>query len=64
MSIKGGGGVEGNRTPDLLIANEALYQLSYNPALAGGGTMLRTARLSQAAAAGEIVAVARTQGHR
>ena len=30
---QGGGGVEGNRTPDLLIANEALYQLSYNPAL-------------------------------
>ena len=27
------GGVEGNRTPDLLIANEALYQLSYDPAL-------------------------------
>jgi YggT family protein len=32
---QGGGGVEGNRTPDLLIANEALYQLSYNPALQG-----------------------------
>ena len=26
-----GGGAEGNRTPDLLIANEALYQLSYSP---------------------------------
>jgi hypothetical protein len=25
------GGVEGSRTPDLLIANETLYQLSYNP---------------------------------
>ncbi len=25
------GGVEGNRTPDLLIANETLYQLSYDP---------------------------------
>ena len=25
------GGAEGNRTPDLLIANEALYQLSYSP---------------------------------
>ena len=25
------GGAEGNRTPDLLIANEALYQLSYGP---------------------------------
>ena len=32
---QGVGGVEGNRTPDLLIANEALYQLSYNPALQG-----------------------------
>ena len=26
-----GGGAEGNRTPDLLIANEALSQLSYSP---------------------------------
>ena len=26
-----GGGAEGNRTPDLLIANETLYQLSYDP---------------------------------
>ena len=26
-----GGGAEGNRTPDLLIANEALSQLSYGP---------------------------------
>ena len=25
------GGAEGSRTPDLLIANETLYQLSYNP---------------------------------
>ena len=25
------GGVEGSRTPDLLIANETLYQLSYDP---------------------------------
>src|SRR5262245_14915587 len=25
------GGAEGNRTPDLLIANEALSQLSYGP---------------------------------
>ena len=29
--IAGGGGAEGNRTPDLLIANEALSQLSYSP---------------------------------
>ena len=27
----GGGGAEGIRTPDLLIANETLYQLSYGP---------------------------------
>jgi hypothetical protein len=27
-----GGGAEGNRTPDLLIANEALSHLSYSPA--------------------------------
>ena len=27
----GGGGAEGIRTPDLLIANETLYQLSYTP---------------------------------
>ena len=26
------GGAEGSRTPDLLIANETLYQLSYDPA--------------------------------
>ena len=26
-----GGGAEGNRTPDLLIANEALSHLSYSP---------------------------------
>ena len=25
------GGAEGRRTPDLLIANETLYQLSYDP---------------------------------
>ena len=25
------GGAEGSRTPDLLIANETLYQLSYTP---------------------------------
>jgi hypothetical protein len=26
------GGAEGNRTPDPVIANDALYQLSYGPA--------------------------------
>ena len=29
----GSGGAEGNRTPDLLIANEALSHLSYSPAV-------------------------------
>ncbi len=29
------GGAEGNRTPDLLIANETLYQLSYDPSQSG-----------------------------
>ena len=28
---RNGGGAEGNRTPDLLIANEALSHLSYSP---------------------------------
>jgi hypothetical protein len=32
MAAKAGGGAEGGRTPDLLIANEALSQLSYGPA--------------------------------
>jgi hypothetical protein len=31
MHTGDGGGAEGNRTPDLLIANEALSQLSYSP---------------------------------
>ena len=31
-----GGGAEGDRTPDLLIANEALSQLSYGPATSPG----------------------------
>jgi hypothetical protein len=31
MDTGDGGGAEGNRTPDLLIANEALSQLSYSP---------------------------------
>jgi hypothetical protein len=29
----GPGGAVGNRTPDLVIANDALYQLSYSPNL-------------------------------
>ncbi len=32
--VFGAGGAEGIRTPDLLIANETLYQLSYDPSLA------------------------------
>ena len=40
-----GGGAEGNRTPALLIANEALSQLSYSPiagpdAIAQGALMM------------------------
>ena len=31
------GGAEGNRTPDLVIANDALSQLSYGPFHMGGG---------------------------
>lgn len=29
--MKTPGGAEGSRTPDLVIANDALYQLSYGP---------------------------------
>ena len=32
---RGNGGAEGNRTPDLIIANDALSQLSYSPAPGG-----------------------------
>ena len=32
------GGAEGSRTPDLLIANETLYQLSYDPIHEPGNT--------------------------
>src|SRR6478609_2870068 len=31
MAAAKDGGAEGSRTPDLLIANETLYQLSYDP---------------------------------
>jgi hypothetical protein len=31
VKFAGFGGAEGDRTPDLLIANEALSQLSYGP---------------------------------
>ena len=32
---QGFGGAEGSRTPDLVIANDALYQLSYGPGSSG-----------------------------
>ena len=38
------GGAEGNRTPDLIIANDALYQLSYSPASVGRALTLAAAR--------------------
>lgn len=31
MMIKKNGGADGNQTHDLIIANDALYQLSYSP---------------------------------
>ena len=31
LEKQGLGGAEGSRTPDLVIANDALYQLSYGP---------------------------------
>ena len=31
INCQGDGGAEGSRTPDLVIANDALYQLSYGP---------------------------------
>src|SRR5213594_1532415 len=34
------GGAEGSRTPDLLIANETLYQLSYDPAHHTSGAIM------------------------
>jgi hypothetical protein len=37
------GGAEGGRTPDLLIANEALSQLSYGPALSCGARQVESA---------------------
>ena len=32
QALRSDGGAEGNRTPDLIIANDALSQLSYSPA--------------------------------
>ena len=40
--LEGFGGVEGDRTPDLVIANDALSQLSYDPnAVLSGGFRAR-----------------------
>ena len=39
-----GGGAEGNRTPDLLIANEALSQLSYSPIAGYAATLTDAGR--------------------
>jgi hypothetical protein len=43
--VKKGGGAEGDRTPDLLIANEALSQLSYGPRTATGCARWRVAAI-------------------
>ena len=39
------GGAEGDRTPDLVIANDALSQLSYGPSSVAGSGPVRRARL-------------------
>src|SRR5690606_25175526 len=38
------GGAEGSRTPDLVIANDALYQLSYGPPIPTAGRFQARAR--------------------
>jgi len=43
------GGDEGIRTPDLLVANEALYQLSYIPSRCVAAHLFKNSLLSQAA---------------
>src|SRR5579872_6179130 len=57
------GGAEGSRTPDLLIANEALYQLSYGPTsrvAKGAAHKERGRALSRMAGAGRRAADAPT----
>ena len=39
-----GGGAEGNRTPDLLIANETRYQLRHSPKNVGNHNTVMTRR--------------------
>ena len=41
------GGAEGSRTPDLLIANETLYQLSYDPTASAAASLGRALPLRQ-----------------
>ena len=40
-------GEEGTRTPDLLVANQALYQLSYFPSPSGPALALYSAKRSR-----------------
>ncbi len=40
MIFRKTGGAEGNRTPDLVIANDALSQLSYSPEPGNAGPSL------------------------
>ena len=42
------GGAEGNRTPDLVIANDALSQLSYGPVPFGSAGLRRCQGLVKA----------------
>jgi hypothetical protein len=53
LGLQGGlaetGGAEGNRTPDLLIANEALSQLSYGPDRRAGEYVVAGRKLSRSA---------------
>ena len=46
--LKKAGGDEGIRTPDLLVANEALYQLSYIPSRCAAAHLSKNRHPSQA----------------
>ena len=57
------GGAEGDRTPDLVIANDALSQLSYGP---DEGAFMGAARLLSSATSGAkrpALAAARSNGY-
>ena len=67
-------GAKGNRTPDLVIANDALYQLSYSPKTNGGEciapgdrltgrTRLRSAVLEPAVVPADLLALAQLGEH-